>query len=125
MSFAKLFTSIGSAGFSGSSLGSSGNFDGGVYGLGRGSPYHPSPVNLSLSCRSVDIPDAGLCFERPYAPVQPKRETLKLELRQEETSLRIKYERSLTFKDIKFQEKQEFDYNKKTSLLDIIRERIS
>lgn len=122
-SFAKLFTSIGSAGFKGSSFGSSGNFDGGTYGLGLGSPYNPSPINLCLPYRSIEIPAAGLCFERPYTPALPKKEILKLELRQEETSLRIKYERSLMFKGIKLEQSCELDYSKKTSLLEIIRER--
>ncbi len=123
-SFAKLFTSIGSAGFSGSSLGSSGNFDGGTYGTGLGSPYNPSPINLFLPYRRVEIPAGGLCFERQYNSIQPKQETLRLQLREEETSLRVEYECSLTLKEIKIEQSCEWEYRKKTSLLEIIRERV-
>lgn len=140
MSFAILFTSIGNAGFKGSSLGASGNFDCGPYGFGRGSPYYRGPPEPEVRITRMELPAAP-----PYIPVYVQKpmeipiylppvqqiplpkpveiETYKLELREEETSLRMRSEFSFRGLGIEIKESFEYDYTKKTSLLDIIRER--
>jgi hypothetical protein len=123
MSFAILFTSIGNAGFKGSSLGSSGNFDGGIYGFGRGSPYYRGPQEPEVRITRMELPPLPP-VQQIYLPPKPiEIETYKLELREEETSLRMRHDYSFKGLGIEIKESFEYDYNKKTSLLDIIRER--
>jgi len=128
MSFAILFTSIGNAGFKGSSIGSSGNFDGGIYGFGRGSPYYSGPQEPEVRITRMELPAPAVV--PVYVPIpQPviqklvEIETYKLELREEETSLRMRHDYSFKGFGIEIKNSFEYDYNKKTSLLDIIRER--
>ena len=123
MSFAILFTSIGNAGFKGSSLGSTGNFDGGIYGFGRGSPYYRGNPEPEVRIMRMELPPLPP-IQQIYLPQkQVEIETYKLELREEETSLRMRYDYSFKGLGIEIKDSFEYDYNKKTSLLDIIKER--
>ncbi|MDI6737402.1 MAG: hypothetical protein QME12_02690 [Nanoarchaeota archaeon] len=122
MSFAVLFTSIGNAGFKGSSLGSSGNFDCGPYGFGKGSPYYRGPPEPEVRITRMELP----AYIPPHQPLVQKPieiETYKLQLREEETSLRMRNEFSFKGLGIEIKDSFEYDYSKKTSLLDIIKER--
>lgn len=129
MSFAILFTGIGNAGFKGSSLGASGNFDCGPYGFGKGSPYYRGPPEPEVRITRMELPMAP-----PYIPIYifvqqaplPKPveiETYKLELREEETSLRMMYCSELAFKGFEIKHSFNWEYNRKSSFLDIIKER--
>lgn len=122
MSFAILFTSIGNAGFKGSSLGASGNFDCGPYGFGKGSPYYKGLPDPEIRITKMELP----VYIPPPQPIMQKPidiETYKLELREEETSLRMRYDYSFKGLGIEIKNSFEYDYTKKTSLLDIIKEK--
>ncbi|MDD4877950.1 MAG: hypothetical protein PHO02_02850 [Candidatus Nanoarchaeia archaeon] len=128
MSFAVFFTSIGNAGFKGSSLGASGNFDCGPYGFGRGSPYYRGPPEPEVKITRMELPVPAVVpvyvpIPQPVIQKPVEIEIYKLELREEETSLRMRSE--FFFKGFGFEIKEsfEYDYNKKTSLLDIIKEK--